>query len=222
VRTHLLSLVRRAGKWVHYVNGPHTRCVQYITLATNESRVALSCWKCDIPLHPIDIRRVLGGENANVYDKYEQYTLRRALVVDADTRWCPAPDCTYACIASNCAACPELQCAVCPTRFCYHCKAVWHSSQTCEEARIARGLAHGSVHDMITTTESGVIRRKCARPCSALVCSVLAGSIRACPRCQTYIAKMDDGSCNHMTCGWCGADFCWLCLKQVSDLHYLS
>ena len=32
---------------------------------------------------------------------------------------------------------------------------------------------------------------------------------------------MDDGSCNHMTCR-CGAEFCWLCLKEISDLHYLS
>ncbi|KAI5749990.1 hypothetical protein M8J76_011966 [Diaphorina citri] len=33
---------------------------------------------------------------------------------------------------------------------------------------------------------------------------------------------MDDGSCNHMTCAVCGAEFCWLCLKEISDLHYLS
>lgn len=61
--------------------------------------------------------------------------------------------------------------------------------------------------------------------------------------------KMDDGSCNHMTCPGkkffmdeaknirkksktglhmnvsfpvCGAEFCWLCMKEISDLHYLS
>lgn len=36
------------------------------------------------------------------------------------------------------------------------------------------------------------------------------------------IAKMDDGSCNHMTCALCGSEFCWLCMKEISDLHYLS
>ena len=40
-------------------------------------------------------------------------------------------------------------------------------------------------------------------------------------RCNSLISKMDDGSCNHMTCR-CGAEFCWLCLKEISDLHYLS
>lgn len=45
--------------------------------------------------------------------------------------------------------------------------------------------------------------------------------IKPCPRCQVLIVKMDDGSCNHMTCAFCGAEFCWLCMKEISDLHYL-
>lgn len=32
---------------------------------------------------------------------------------------------------------------------------------------------------------------------------------------------MNDGSCNHMTCAVCGCEFCWLCMKEISDLHYL-
>jgi hypothetical protein len=32
---------------------------------------------------------------------------------------------------------------------------------------------------------------------------------------------MNDGSCNHMTCAVCAAEFCWLCMKEISDLHYL-
>lgn len=47
------------------------------------------------------------------------------------------------------------------------------------------------------------------------------GDIKPCPRCQVLIVKMDDGSCNHMTCAVCGAEFCWLCMKEISDLHYL-
>ena len=45
--------------------------------------------------------------------------------------------------------------------------------------------------------------------------------IKPCPRCSAFIIKMDDGSCNHMTCAVCGAEFCWLCMKEISDLHYL-
>lgn len=51
--------------------------------------------------------------------------------------------------------------------------------------------------------------------------SCYAGDIKPCPRCGAFIVKMDDGSCNHMTCAICGAEFCWLCMKEISDLHYL-
>lgn len=49
----------------------------------------------------------------------------------------------------------------------------------------------------------------------------LGDDIKPCPRCQVLIVKMDDGSCNHMTCAVCGAEFCWLCMKEITDLHYL-
>lgn len=48
-----------------------------------------------------------------------------------------------------------------------------------------------------------------------------ADDIKPCPRCGAYIIKMNDGSCNHMTCAVCGCEFCWLCMKEISDLHYL-
>lgn len=50
---------------------------------------------------------------------------------------------------------------------------------------------------------------------------LLADDIKPCPRCAAYIIKMNDGSCNHMTCAVCGCEFCWLCMKEISDLHYL-
>ena len=61
-----------------------------------------------------------------------------------------------------------------------------------------------------------------SRHCKCDVSCVVAGEgVKSCPRCGAFIIKMDDGSCNHMTCVVCGAQFCWLCMKEVSDLHYL-
>lgn len=50
----------------------------------------------------------------------------------------------------------------------------------------------------------------------------LGDDIKPCPRCQVLIVKIDDGSCNHMVCAVCGSEFCWLCKKEITDLHYLS
>jgi E3 ubiquitin-protein ligase RNF19A len=68
---------------------------------------------------------------------YERFMVRRVLMGDPDTRWCPGADCEYAVVASSCAACPKLECQRpgCGTLFCYHCKGEWHANQTCDEAR---------------------------------------------------------------------------------------
>ncbi|VDN99631.1 unnamed protein product [Rodentolepis nana] len=66
--------------------------------------------------------------------------------------------------------------------------------------------------------------------CSHFIChsstlslpSPSAGEVKACPRCRTLLLKLDDGSCNHMSCFICGCEFCWLCLREVRDTHFLS
>ncbi|WKY15126.1 hypothetical protein Q1695_000551 [Nippostrongylus brasiliensis] len=183
--------------------------MQYVEMEIMENRVEVSCPECAAHLHPTDIRNLVGGRAALI-EKYEQFSLRRYLMTECDTRWCPAPDCGYAVIASSCAACPQLKCGreSCGTLFCYHCKGVWHESQTCDEARRQRGTPTFRTTRRITSASVDI--------------QLKPGDIKACPRCHTFIVKMDDGSCNHMVCAMCSVEFCWLCLKEISDLHYLS
>ncbi|VDN60684.1 unnamed protein product, partial [Dracunculus medinensis] len=150
--------------------------VQYLQVEIMESRVQITCPECSEFLHPTDIYSLM-VQHPDLIEKYENFSLRRVLMTDPDTRWCPAPDCTYAVIATSCAACPELHCEKCGTLFCYHCKGPWHASQTCDEARRERGRK----------LRNTVPRRH-------------RGDIKPCPRCRTYIVKLDDGSCNHMAC----------------------
>lgn len=90
-------------------------------------------------MHPSDIQTLLKS-HPTVISKYEDFMVRRVLLADPDSRWCPAPDCSYAVIASGCASCPRLRCERpgCDLQFCYHCKAEWHPDQTCDAARAAR------------------------------------------------------------------------------------
>ncbi|KAG7309696.1 hypothetical protein JYU34_004189 [Plutella xylostella] len=154
-------------------------------------------------MHPDDVKRIV--DNQVLYEKYEEFSVRRALAADPDTRWCPAPDCSFAVVATGCASCPKLSCLApgCGGAFCYHCKAAWHPTQTCDAARRSRQpqpREPDSDHDHMEH----------------------AGDVKPCPRCSVLIVKVEDGSCNHMVCCVCGAEFCWLCMKEVSDLHYLS
>ncbi|KAK5862913.1 hypothetical protein PBY51_018263 [Eleginops maclovinus] len=193
---------------------PHRSCMdclrQYLRIEISESRVNISCPECSERFNPHDIRMIL-GERA-LMEKYEEFMLRRWLVADPDCRWCPAPDCGYAVIAFGCASCPKITCGRegCGTEFCYHCKQLWHPNQTCDAARQQRAqslrLRTVRSSSLSYSQESGAA----------------ADDIKPCPRCAAYIIKMNDGSCNHMTCAVCGCEFCWLCMKEISDLHYLS
>lgn len=182
-------------------------CLQtYLRIEITESRINIACPECAEKFHPNDIRDII--QDNVLMSKYEDFMVRRVLVSDPDARWCPAPDCGYAVIATECAGCPKIKCEKpsCNTNFCYHCKQYWHPNKTCDAARAERALMDAR-NGSITYSHDADSQKDFIKPC---------------PRCSAFIMKMNDGSCNHMTCPVCGAEFCWLCMKEISDLHYLS
>lgn len=182
------------------LNCKHNACrcclENYLMIEISESRTDISCPQCPESMHPTDIQTLLKAFPAAI-TKYEDFMVRRVLLADPDSRWCPGPDCSYAVVATGCASCPRIRCERpgCDVQFCYHCKAEWHPDQTCDAARASRQSPTRAPSE---------------------------DDIKPCPRCQVLIVKMDDGSCNHMVCAICGSEFCWLCMKEISDLHYLS
>ncbi|NXP27757.1 RN19A ligase, partial [Scytalopus superciliaris] len=183
---------------------------RYLRLAVSESRVQVSCPHCPAALPPADVRRLL--PEPTLCDKYEEFLLRRLLVADPNTRWCPAPDCSYAVLAHGCAECPRLTCGRegCGTEFCYHCRQPWHPDGPCVPVLPAPGLATPTAQP--------------AQPEDSAHGEALAEAedIKVCPRCSAFIMKINDGSCNRMNCTVCGCLFCWLCLQEISDVHFLS
>lgn len=183
----------------------HTACQscleRYLKNEINEFRTEIACPQCSEPMHPSDMEQLLKGQTEYL-NKYEDFMVRRFLLSDPDSRWCPAPDCSYAVIATGCASCPRIHCQrpECGLLFCYHCKAEWHPDQTCDAARTSRKIPSENLSQNIKNRDD----------------------IKPCPKCQVLIVKMDDGSCNHMVCSICNVEFCWLCMKEITDLHYLS
>lgn len=160
----------------------------------------VTCPECTELIHPNDIRTILNDELYT--EKYERFMLRRVLIAEADARWCPAPDCGYVVVATGCAGCPQLQCERpgCLTEFCYHCKQIWHPNQTCDAARAQRFNINGDI--LITTPGATAPTGDAIIVVDGIVTSRHAkdSEIKNCPHCRVLIIKMDDGSCNHMTC----------------------
>ncbi|XP_037305065.2 E3 ubiquitin-protein ligase RNF19A isoform X4 [Pungitius pungitius] len=183
---------------------------QYLRIEISESRVCIACPQCPETLAPLDVRAIL--DDQALLERFEEYQLRRYLAADPDTRWCPAPDCSYAVIAYGCAECPKLSCGRegCDTEFCYHCRQLWHPNQTCDQARRQRARHTSGGTDASTLY---VFNEEPGGD---------AEEIKACPRCGAYIMKTNDGSCNRMNCTVCACQFCWLCMQEITDVHYLS
>lgn len=200
-------------------------CMQrYLTTEINHSRLNITCPICSEPIHPNTIKNIL--QNDKYYLKYESFMLRRVLAAEPDARWCPAPDCGYVVLANGCASCPRLVCGRegCNTSFCYHCKQEWHPNQTCSTASIQRNkrmIIAYNIGDLIEESTQTSANRKSSKS-SQRNNSIKADDIKECPVCASRIIKMNDGSCNHMTCNICETEFCWLCMKEISDLHYFS
>ncbi|NWZ45254.1 RN19B ligase, partial [Brachypodius atriceps] len=171
-------------------------CLQrYLCLAVRESRVPVSCPHCPAPLHPSDVHRLL--PEPALRDKYEEFLLRRLLVADPGTRWCPAPDCRYR---------GEGRWAWAPLpRTAAGCACV-----------LPPGAGWGGCTLLCPAIPSHPISIPSSLPPGE------AEAIKVCPRCSAFIMKINDGSCNRMNCTVCGCLFCWLCLQEISDVHFLS
>ncbi|KAI5748838.1 hypothetical protein M8J76_002413 [Diaphorina citri] len=74
---------------------PHRSCLdclqQYLRIEISESRVSLTCPECPEALHPLDIHSILSDQA--LFEKYEDFMVRRVLSIEPDARWCPTPDC---------------------------------------------------------------------------------------------------------------------------------
>lgn len=78
------------------LNCKHIACrsclESYLTIEIFESRTEIACPECTESMHPSDIQQLLRNF-PTVMKKYEDFMVRRVLLCDPDTRWCPAPDC---------------------------------------------------------------------------------------------------------------------------------
>ena len=199
-------MMKPSSQFLKFSNCGHAFCKDCVKSAFEmgvmESRTDLQCLNCSVETLPIEVQSVTSKE---LYEKYLEFSLRRFLAREPNVRSCPSPDCPYAYILENISGCEEYHFVCenesCGREFCYQCKCSWHPDRTCQEARLEVAL------DMPEDTiPEDVLKNMNAKQC---------------PVCHATIEKMADGSCNQVHCISCGQDFCWLCGKKISEMHYM-
>lgn len=187
----------------------HRFCTDCIELAyhgnVTSSMIDIQCLECKEPLHPEELRGLI---QPKLYEQFLTLSLRKWLVSNSDARYCLSPDCPYACIAMKTKPRAAIskeedrhficQHEECKKEYCNVCKLPWHPESTCEKARA-------------DAPESEAIPEATLKKLN----------VKPCPSCSSMIEKRDDGSCNSIKCTVCQTRFCWLCMQQVSEMHFL-
>ncbi len=188
-------------------NCKHRFCTDCIQRAYHDnvtsSRINVQCLECKELVHPEELRHLIKPE---LYDQFLTLSLRKWLASIPEARYCLSPDCPYACIATKTKSrsaqeqdkhfvCRHEECQ---KEYCNVCKLPWHPEKTCEEARA-------------DAPESEAIPEATLKKLNA----------KPCPNCTSMIEKRDDGSCNSIKCTVCQTNFCWLCMQQVSEMHFM-
>jgi len=142
---------------------------------------------CNSQIDYTQIKQLLSG-NKEIFAKYEEFNLKQALESMQDLRWCPRPGCGNAMIGNE--ALPMMVCGSesCKFAFCFKCKEEWHADFSCEQYQQWK-------------LENSEADKRYAEWVKL--------HAKECPKCHSQIEK--NGGCNHMTCGKCRHEFCWLC-----------
>lgn len=159
----------------------------------NTRKITCPTADCKHIISYAEIKHVVDGE---MLEKYETFLLRAALTDDPDCVWCARPGCDMAMIANGgiMMVCPSDACGF---AFCRSCQEPWHADSTCEQYKQWK----------IENGEADTRYEEWARR-----------NTKNCPGCMKPIQK--NGGCNHMTCGQCEYEFCWICLEDYDAHEY--
>ncbi|CAJ0757131.1 16118_t:CDS:2, partial [Entrophospora sp. SA101] len=85
---------------------------------------------CDVILDNYEIKNLV---NDNLYQRYDELALRKALQQMPDIRWCKNPKCKSAQSHIGSESEPILTCRDCGTKSCFTHDSLWHEGLTCQQ-----------------------------------------------------------------------------------------
>ena len=165
----------------------------------------IKCPDCCRSLKETDVRAYLS--DPTILMRYERLLKNAAILSNPNAIFCPIADCdgygftegsSTLSSSSGKHSRHKVSCDTCQSELCFTCQSPWHGTISCEKA------------------QQKALKKKSHKDKSERKFSVWAKErTKKCPQCRTVIEKLRDGSCNHMTCGVCKTEFCWLCGKSI-------
>jgi len=155
------------------------------------STLELTCpnVQCGKKMNQSDVRTITQN-NKDLYNRFDQITLKEYMTENPQIKHCQTPDCTFSFILEDDVERQKIRCK-CRRKYCSHCLFNHSFKITCDQAKEDRELAQNPELAQQATAKW------------------LAENTKPCPNCNTSIQK--NKGCNHMTCKKCKHEFCWTC-----------
>jgi ariadne-1 len=151
--------------------------------------VSPNVWEAILSHRDPNCRGEAKGEEEEKYahalQLYRRFMSESYVNINRNIKWCPSAGCSAAFKASG--AVTHVTCTQCGVQFCFKCGLEPHGPMRCALL--------------------SVWMDKCSN--ESETANWILANTKKCPVCQTRIEK--NSGCNHMTCGMCKHDFCWVC-----------
>ncbi|KAL0212798.1 hypothetical protein RCL1_006424 [Eukaryota sp. TZLM3-RCL] len=127
----------------------------------------------------------------DLFQQYDKQLTKKAIESFPEFRYCSAPNCGWGAFFDDGSNNPVIRCKKCSSKTCYNHRVVFHDGFTCQQydESIANSEVHANKHYLDRHTKK-------------------------CPSCHIPIEKNE--GCDHMTCGGCHYEFCWLCMADYN------
>jgi len=173
----------------------HQFCVDcwsgYLTSKIGEGQVV--SLRCPEPSCNREIKEdeVKKVVNEGTFAKYKKFQKNAAIAVDKNKRWCPTRDCNTV-LEKPAGWERKVTCEKCHRSYCWKCNERYHKG-SCEKKAASSNAAAFAMYKLMNT-------------------------VKPCPKCRSPIER--SSGCNHMTCGVCRYEFCWMCGGKYDSDHF--
>jgi hypothetical protein len=191
MRTYLRTMIVDQGR------SSNLKCSQPNCVDTSSSSSQVSTEPRNLRFS--EVKRCLRGDPESVaaWEKYQDFLLEGSLRLDPNCRWCPRPGCGVPLIGDPSRPMMVCQSEKCRFAYCFNCKEPWHADVSCEAYQCWK-------------RENNEGEKRYA--------AWAKQNTKLCPQCRVPIEK--NGGCNHMTCGACKFNWCWLCNGSYQSGHF--
>lgn len=161
---------------------------------------------CKAALGPAVLQRILSPDD---FARWEQLTLQRTLDTMPDAAYCPRCSTISLEDADSCAQCPK-----CFFVFCSLCNEGWHPGTNCVSAETKLAMLRRKMEGGGRAALEDLRRQEQ----ELLSVAQIEKMAKRCPKCGMATQKSE--GCNKMSCGGCGAYWCWRCGKEIDGYKH--